>query len=58
MGHILAGSKGVQVGSTFFLTPAPVLAESVAAGGGGEGRGEEPGTASPLYSSPGPLGQR
>ena len=37
MRHTLAGSKGVQVGSTFLLTPAPVLAESVAVGVGGGG---------------------
>lgn len=33
-GQDLAGSKGVQRSSTFFLTPAPVLAERVAIGGG------------------------
>lgn len=34
MGRGLAGSKGAQMGATFFLTPAPVLAEHVAGGKG------------------------
>lgn len=33
MGCDLAGSEGAQLASTFFLTPAPALAEHVAAGG-------------------------
>lgn len=33
VGCDLAGSKGAQMASTFLLTPAPVLAEHVAAGG-------------------------
>lgn len=33
MGCDLAGSEGAQMASTFLLTPAPVLAEHVAAGG-------------------------
>lgn len=33
MGCDLAGSEGAQMASTFFLTPAPALAEHEAAGG-------------------------
>ena len=33
VGCDLAGSEGAQMASTFLLTPAPVLAEHVAAGG-------------------------